>query len=300
MIKVWDNCWFYHTFILMAKTKLSKVILSPRINFLFWYRKCEIFTTFNLLYEDLLECVHKTRCSHVDLTLSESPLLLILFALHSKLSIFIATHHVEMTRVSEHSWVFLSTWDLLNHNIKATALWNIVVSLDLVSFLIEQLETKLSLWVITPDIHLSIFSFPGLLGCLYLLLLHGSLLSQDFFLDVLLMFWLNLNLIIRGYRQIKMLVMVFDVSLSISIYLLNKVYFSIFSISIICSCNMLSYIVIFTYTTRVIKLAAWMSVVMIFLAIISIKILIMMKVGIAPLFFLFCELPLLLNYLRDR
>ena len=94
--------------------------------------------------------------------------------------------------------------------------------------------------------------------------------------------------------------MVFDVSLSISIYLLNKVYFSIFSISIICSCNMLSYIVIFTYTTRVIKLAAWMSVVMIFLAIISIKILIMMKVGIAPLFFLFCELPLLLNYLRDR
>ena len=94
--------------------------------------------------------------------------------------------------------------------------------------------------------------------------------------------------------------MVFDVSLTISVYLLNEVNFSIFSISIVCSCNMLSYIVILTDAAGVIKLAARLSVVMIFLSIISIRVLVMMKVSVAPLFFLFGELPLLLNYLRDR
>ena len=182
----------------MAKTKLSKVILSPSINILSWYRECEIVTTFDLLYEDLLEWVHKTRCSHVDLTLPECPLLLILFALHSKLSILIAAHHVQMAWVSEHCWVCLSTRDLLNDNIKAAALWNIIVSLDLVSFLVEQLEAKLSLWVITPDIHLSILSFPGLLGCFDLFFLHGSLLLKDLFLDVLLVLRLYLDLVVRG------------------------------------------------------------------------------------------------------
>ena len=94
--------------------------------------------------------------------------------------------------------------------------------------------------------------------------------------------------------------MIFDMSLTICVYLLNEVYFSIFSISIVSSCNMLSYIVILTNAAWVIELAAGVSVVMIFLSIISIRVLVMVKVGVAPLFFLFGELPLLLNYLRDR
>ena len=94
--------------------------------------------------------------------------------------------------------------------------------------------------------------------------------------------------------------MVFDVSLTIGIDLLNEVDFSIFSICIVCSCNMLSYIVILANTTWVIELAGWMSIIWIFFSVISIWILVMMKMGVAPLFFLFGELPLLLNYLRDR
>jgi hypothetical protein len=63
---------------------------------------------------------------------------------------------------------------------------------------------------------------------------------------------------------------------------------------------MLSYIVILANTTWVIELAGWMSIIWIFFSVISIWILVMMKMGVAPLFFLFGELPLLLNYLRDR
>lgn len=94
--------------------------------------------------------------------------------------------------------------------------------------------------------------------------------------------------------------MIFNMSLAISVYLLNEVNFCIFPICIVCSCNMLSYIVILTDAAWVIELAARVSVVMIFLPVISIRVLVMMKVSVAPLFFLFGELPLLLNYLRDR
>ena len=163
MFKIWDDAWSIDTLILVAKSQLTKVILTPCIYVLSRQNECEVVSTLNLVEKDLLKWVHKTRCSHVSITLSKSSLLIIPLVLNSKLSIFIASHHVKVAWVSKHCRMCLSTRHLWDNHIEATALGNIIVGLDLIPLLVEQLQTELALRIVTPYIDLSIFSFSRLL-----------------------------------------------------------------------------------------------------------------------------------------
>jgi hypothetical protein len=129
-------------------------------------------------------------------------------------------------------------------------------------------------------------------------LLFGGLLSQDFFMDILLMLRLYLDLVVRGNWEVKMLIVIGVKGLSIGIDLLNEVDFSIFSISIISCSNVLADIIILSDASWV-KWPSRVSIIIISFSIISIQILIVVKVSVPSFLFLFGKLALLLNNLRD-